>query len=91
MKTQENSIIINIQYKTIKDRANQININNQRNSRIKNIVFVSKNNNLNNLYLKYIIEEIKNYFLNKKNSIYYFYIIKMFKNINICYYSKIKS
>ena len=91
MKTQENSIIINIQYKTIKDRANQININNQRNSRIKNIVFLSKNNNLNNLYLKYIIEEIKNYFLNKKNSIYYFYIIKMFKNINICYYSKIKS
>ena len=91
MKTQENSIIINIQYKTIKDRANQININNQKNSRIKNIVFVSKNNNLNNLYLKYIIEEIKNYFLNKKNSIYYFYIIKMFKNINICYYSKIKS
>ena len=91
MKTQENSIIINIQYKTIKDRANQININNQRNSRIKNIVFVSKNNNLNNLYLKYIIEEIKNYFLNKKNSIYNFYIIKMFKNINICYYSKIKS
>ena len=91
MKTQENSIIINIQYKTIKDRANQININNQRNSRIKNIVFVSKNNNLNNLYLKYIIEEIKNYFLNKKNSIYYFYIIKMFKNINISYYSKIKS
>ena len=91
MKTQENSIIINIQYKTIKDKANQININNQRNSRIKNIVFVSKNNNLNNLYLKYIIEEIKNYFLNKKNSIYYFYIIKMFKNINICYYSKIKS
>ena len=79
MKTQENSIIINIQYKTIKNRANQININNQRNSRIKNIVFVSINNNL---YLKYKIEEIKNYFLNKKNSIYNFYTIKMFK-INI--------
>ena len=91
MKTQENSTTTNFQYKPIKDRANQININNQRNSRIKNIVFVSKNNNLNNLYLKYIIEEIKNYFLNKKNSIYYFYIIKMFKNINICYYSKIKA
>ena len=90
MKTQENSIIINFQYKSNKDSANQININILRNSRLKNIIFESK---YNNLYLKYKIEEIKSYFLSKKNYIYNFYIIKMFKNINIiiCYYSKIKA
>ena len=76
MKTQENSIIINFQYKSIKDSANQINIIILRNSRLKNIIFESK---YNNLYLKYKIEEIKSYFLSKKNYIYNFYIIKMLK------------
>ena len=82
MKTQENSIIINFQYKSNKDSANQININILRNSRLKNIIFESK---YNNLYLKYKIKEIKSYFVSKKNYIYNFYIIKMFKILLLIY------
>ena len=82
MKTQENSIIINFQYKQIKDSANQININILRNSRLKKIIFESK---YNNLYLKYKIEEIKSYFSSKKNYIYNFYIIKMLKILILIY------
>ncbi len=82
MKTQENSIIINFQYKPIKDSANQININILRNSRLKSIIYESK---YNNLYLKHKIEEIKSYFLSKKNYIYNFYIIKMLKILILIY------
>ena len=73
MKTQENSIIINFQYKSIKDSANQININILRNSRLKDIIFESKYN------------KIKSYFLSKKNYIYNFYIIKMLKILILIY------
>ena len=73
MKTQENSIIINFQYKPIKDSANQININILRNSRLKDIIFESKYN------------KIKSYFLSKKNYIYNFYIIKMLKILILIY------